>query len=81
MQSIRCKRGKASGPDGFPIELYIAFSSKLVPILKFMYDEILSTEKLPETLSQATISALLKKDKDPLVLTAQSVYCAVHIRF
>ena len=55
------QRGKAPGPDGFPIELHIEFSSKLVPILKHLYNEILST--LPETLSQATNSVLLKRQR------------------
>ncbi|KAF0038015.1 hypothetical protein F2P81_010889 [Scophthalmus maximus] len=53
--------GKAPGPDGFPIEFYKEYSSKLVPILKSVYDETLATGKLPQTLSQAAISVLLKK--------------------
>ena len=46
---------------GSPIEFYKAFSSKLSPILSSMYNEILSSQKLPKTLS-----VLLKKDKNPL---------------
>uniref|UniRef100_A0A3Q3ED67 Reverse transcriptase domain-containing protein n=1 Tax=Labrus bergylta TaxID=56723 RepID=A0A3Q3ED67_9LABR len=58
--------GKAPGPDGFPIEFYKVLSQKLVPILKSVYDESLVNGKLPPTLSQAIVSVLLKKDKDPL---------------
>jgi len=58
--------GRAPGPDGFPIEFYKEFSSKLAPILKSVYDESLANGKLPQTLTQATISVLLKKDKDPV---------------
>lgn len=58
--------GRAPGPDGFPAEYYKIFSSRLVPILKSMYDESLETGCLPPTLTQATISLILKKDKNPL---------------
>ena len=58
--------GKAPGPDGFPIEFYKLFSHKLVPILNSLFKEIISVGKLPLTMTQATISVLLKKDKDPL---------------
>lgn len=58
--------GRAPGPDGFPIEFYREFSPKLTPILKSVYDESLANGKLPQTLTQATISVLLKKGKDPL---------------
>uniref|UniRef100_A0A8C9X2A1 Reverse transcriptase domain-containing protein n=1 Tax=Sander lucioperca TaxID=283035 RepID=A0A8C9X2A1_SANLU len=58
--------GRAPGPDGFPVEFYRLFSHKLVPILNSLFKEIISTGKLPTTMTQATISVLLKKDKDPL---------------
>lgn len=48
------------------MEFYKEFSSKLTPILKSVYDEALATGNLPQTLTQATISVLLKKDKDPV---------------
>ena len=57
---------KSPGPDGFPIEFYKDFSSKLSPILSSMYNEILSSQKLPQTVTQVTISVWIKKDKNPL---------------
>uniref|UniRef100_A0A8P4G9K3 Reverse transcriptase domain-containing protein n=1 Tax=Dicentrarchus labrax TaxID=13489 RepID=A0A8P4G9K3_DICLA len=58
--------GRTPGPDGYPIEYYKTFSSRLVPLLKSMYDETLEAGCLPPTLTQATISLILKKDKNPL---------------
>lgn len=58
--------GRAPGPDGFPMEFYKEFSSKLTPILESVYAESFATGNLPQTLTQATISVLLKKDKDPV---------------
>ena len=49
-----CRTGRVPGPDGFPMEFYKEFSSKLAPILKFVYDESLTDGKLPQTLTQAT---------------------------
>ena len=58
--------GKAAGPDGFPIEFYKACAEKLVPILGSVYEEAFTAKKLPETMTQANIAVLLKKDRDPL---------------
>lgn len=64
---ITClKSGKAPGPDGFPVEFYKKFSAKLAPILLEVYEECFNNETLPPTMTQAIISVLLKKDKDPL---------------
>lgn len=60
------KSGKAPGPDGFPIEFIKKFSFKLTPLLKNVYTEALERKTLPPTMTQATISVLLKKGKDPL---------------
>lgn len=62
----KMKSGKAPGPDGFPIEFFKKFSGKLTPLLKEVYAEALEHESLPPTMTQATISVLLKKGKDPL---------------
>ena len=57
--------GKAPGSDGYGSEFYKTFSDKLAPILLDMFNESLANGSLPQTLSQAVISLLLKKDKDP----------------
>uniref|UniRef100_A0A8C5D9N9 Reverse transcriptase domain-containing protein n=1 Tax=Gouania willdenowi TaxID=441366 RepID=A0A8C5D9N9_GOUWI len=59
------QNNKAPGPDGFPVEFFKTFHSKLIPILHSVYIESLSCGNLPPTLRQASISVLLKKDKDP----------------
>ena len=58
--------GKAPGPDGFPTEFYKLFFPKLAPLLRLVFSEIITEEMLPSTMAQATITVLLKKDKDPL---------------
>ncbi len=60
------KSGKAPGPDGFPTEFYKVFSNLLSPILLLVFSESLQNGCLPASLYQATISLLLKKDKNPL---------------
>lgn len=62
LQSMQ--NNKAPGPDGFPVEFFKAFQSKLIPLLHSVYVESLSLGCLPPTLRQASISVLLKKDKD-----------------
>lgn len=56
---------KAPGPDGFPVELFRRFQSRLAPILLSVYKDSLQVGSLPLTLRQASISLLLKKVKDP----------------
>ena len=57
--------GRAPGPDGFSIEFYKKFSVQLSPLLCKVYAEALQLGSLPPTMSQAVISVLLKKGKDP----------------
>lgn len=57
--------GKSPGPDGFPVEFFKTFSESLSPLLREMYIESLNTGHLPPSLEQATISLLLKPNKDP----------------
>lgn len=67
LQAIRkMKSGKAPGPDGFSIEFFKKFADNLAPLLKEVYREALESKSLPPTMTQATISVLLKKGKDPL---------------
>ena len=58
--------GKCPGPDGFPAEFIKTFADKLSPLLLNMFNESLQSGILPPTLRQATISLILKKNKDPL---------------
>ena len=57
--------GKSPGPDGFPVEFFKKFSDQLAPLLREMFEDSLQEGVLPPTLTQASISLLLKKDKDP----------------
>lgn len=57
--------GKCSGPDGFPAKFLKTFADKLSLLLN-MFNESLQSGILPPTLHQATISFILKQDKDPL---------------
>ena len=64
--AINCMQsGKSPGPDGFTVEFFKRFSSELSPLLLNMY-EALSHGQLPQTLRQASICLIPKKDKDPL---------------
>lgn len=59
------QNNKAPGPDGFPTEFFKKFQDKLAPLLLSVYEESLERGSLPETMTQASIILLLKKDKDP----------------
>lgn len=56
--------GKAPGPDGYPIEFYKKFSDKLTTILLNMFNDSLFRGSLPQTLTEASITLLLKPGKD-----------------
>lgn len=62
--------GKFPGPDGFPVEFYKKFSKKLSPLLLDMFQQSHQQGTLPPTLTQASISVILKKGKDPLNCTS-----------
>lgn len=64
----RMKPGKAPGPDGFPIEFSNkTFGPELIPLLLKVFEEVKVTKKKrPQTMTHASISVLLKKNKDPL---------------
>lgn len=57
--------GKAPGPDGFLCEFYKRFLKQLAPLLLKMFEHSLSTGTLPNTLTEAAISVILKKNKNP----------------
>lgn len=57
--------GKAPGPDGLPVEWYKAFKEKIVPyLLRTLNYSFLTSQHLPETMNQANICLILKKDKE-----------------
>lgn len=57
---------KTPGPDGYPVEFYKKFSKQLVPILLEMFNNSLTQKHLPQSLTEASISLILKPGKDPL---------------
>ncbi len=61
------QNSKTPGPDGFTVEFFKVFSAPIAPALQKMYNESFSKGCLPPTLSEASISLLLKSDKDPLL--------------
>ena len=60
------QNGKSPGPDGFPSEFFKKFSKELCPFLLSVYQESFEKDTLPQTMRQATISLILKKDKPSL---------------
>lgn len=57
--------GKAAGLDSFPSDFYKRFAKQLVTLLLDMYNDSLVNGSLPLTLTQASISLILKRDKNP----------------
>ena len=57
--------GKSPGTDGFPSEFYKKFSTHLIPHMLNMYNESLESGVLPQSLKEASISLILKKNKNP----------------
>ena len=64
------QNNKTPGPDGFSVEFFKRFQDKLSPLLHAVYKESLQYGILPPTLRQASISLLLKKDKDPVLCSS-----------
>ena len=57
--------GKAPGPDGYTAEFLKMFSSLLSPWLCKIFNDAFIKGKLPQSFYDASISLILKKDKDP----------------
>lgn len=67
LEAINLMRsGKSPGLDEMPVKWFKAFRDKLTPYLARTYNYSFDTaHHLPETMSLASISLILKKDKDP----------------
>lgn len=56
---------KSPGPDGFPAEFYKHFWNILFPLFDRLVKEIKNTSEIPLHMNTASISIILKPDKDP----------------
>ena len=61
----KMQSGKSPGPDGYTVEFYKKFSPQLTPLLLEMFNHSFIQSHLPQTLTEASISLLLKPGKDP----------------
>jgi len=59
------KSNKAPGPDGLPGELYKKFNVTLCPYLHRVFTQAHTDGVLPPTLTEAVITVIHKKGKDP----------------
>ena len=55
---------KSWGPDGFASEFYQKFREEFTPILLKLFQKIAKEGKLPYSFYEATITLILKPDKD-----------------
>ena len=56
---------KSTGTDEFPAEFYKIFTVELSPILHKLFHEIERDGKLPNSFYEASITLILKLNKDP----------------
>lgn len=61
---------KAAGPDGFSIEFFKVFSSKLSPLVLRMLNHSMLSSRLPPTLYKANISLIPKPGRDPNLVSS-----------
>ncbi len=79
ISAMQC--GKSPGPDCFPAEFVKIFPNEVAPLLLNMYNESFDLAGLPQTVQEASISLILKKDKDPHTCSSYRPISLLNIDF
>jgi len=72
---------KSPGPDGYSAEFFKMFAHVLAPVLTRVFNDAFVREQLPSTFSEASISLLLKKEKDPLQCSSYRTISLLNVDF